>query len=75
MAGLHLPDLLRTKSSKFSPPKLRFEWAGVWCTSSVLDFDEGGYEESLDCQDNLGDQHRKFINNILKRYLKFCGHD
>ncbi|CAN6577649.1 unnamed protein product [Malus baccata var. baccata] len=51
------------------------QWAGVWSSSSVLDFNEGGYEEILDCQDNLGDQHRKFINNILKRYLKFCGHD
>ncbi|CAN6728596.1 unnamed protein product [Malus baccata var. baccata] len=35
------------------------QWAGVWSSSSVLDFNEGGYEEILDCQDNLGDQHRK----------------
>ncbi|KAM2890158.1 hypothetical protein COP2_008619 [Malus domestica] len=82
MAGLHLPDLVTHKIIQILPTKaairmsfLSKQWAGVWCSSSVLDFDEGGYDESFDCRDNLGDRHRKFINNILKRYLKFCGHD
>ncbi|KAM1037199.1 hypothetical protein FF1_032095 [Malus domestica] len=48
------------------------QWEGVWCSSSVLDFDE----ESVGFRrDEHGDKHRKFINNILIRYLRFYEND
>ncbi|TQD80430.1 hypothetical protein C1H46_034020 [Malus baccata] len=60
MAGLHLPDLVTHKIIQILPTKaavrmsfISKQWAGVWSSSSVLDFNEGGYEEILDCQDNL----------------------
>ncbi|XP_040363431.1 putative F-box protein At3g58860 [Rosa chinensis] len=45
------------------------QWEGVWFSDPILDFDEsiGNYYGHA--------QHEKFvkfINNILKRYLKFC---
>ncbi|XP_068340493.1 F-box/LRR-repeat protein At5g38396-like [Pyrus communis] len=81
MACLHLPDLVKHNIFQILPTKaavrmsfLSKQWEGVWCSSSVLDFDEGDYEESIDCRDNQGDKHRKFIN-ILIRYLRSCGND
>ncbi|KAM2014181.1 hypothetical protein ACFX1T_025798 [Malus domestica] len=81
MACLHLPDLVTHNIIQILPTKaavrmsfLSKQWEGVWCSSSVLDFDEGDYEESIDCRDNQGDKHRKFIN-ILLRYLRSCGND
>ncbi|XP_068340494.1 F-box protein At4g09920-like [Pyrus communis] len=81
MGCLHLPDLVKHNIIQILPTKaavrmsfLSKQWEGVWCSSSVLDFDEGDYEESIDCRDNQGDKHRKFIN-ILIRYLRSCGND
>ncbi|KAB2622782.1 F-box protein [Pyrus ussuriensis x Pyrus communis] len=62
MAHLHLPDLVTQKIIQVLPTKAAVR----------MNFDE----ESVGfCRDKHGDKHRKFINNILIRYLRFCEND
>ncbi|KAL6126327.1 hypothetical protein ACLB2K_074378 [Fragaria x ananassa] len=70
----HMPDLVIHKILLFLPTKsavrlsfLSKQWEGVWCSAPILDFDEGGDENG---NNNLS-QHRRFVENILSRYLKF----
>ncbi|CAN6574094.1 unnamed protein product [Malus baccata var. baccata] len=66
--GFHLPDLVIQNIIQVLPAKAA-QWDLVWCSGSILDFDEGRDDENLD-----HDQHRKFIN-ILKKCLKLFEKD
>ncbi|PRQ48654.1 putative F-box domain, leucine-rich repeat domain, L domain-containing protein [Rosa chinensis] len=71
--ALELPDLVIHQILQFLPTKsavrlsfLSKQWEGVWSSAPIIDFDEGGE----DGNNNLS-QHKRFVKNILSRYLEF----
>nr|XP_011459960.1 PREDICTED: F-box/FBD/LRR-repeat protein At5g22700-like isoform X2 [Fragaria vesca subsp. vesca] len=76
-----LPDLVTHQILQILPTKaavrmsfLSKQWDGVWCSTPVLDFDEGDdpgkYDnDHIDLNKIL--EHRKFIN-IVEKWLEFC---
>ncbi|KAM5555277.1 putative F-box/LRR-repeat protein [Rosa sericea] len=69
----HLPDLVIHRIIRLLPTiaavRMSFlskQWEGVLSSVPILDFDEG------DENDNNLVRHRKFVDNILKRYLELC---
>ncbi|XP_004295251.1 PREDICTED: putative FBD-associated F-box protein At5g22720-like [Fragaria vesca subsp. vesca] len=76
-----LPDLVIHHILQILPTKaavrmsfLSKQWDGVWCSTPVLDFDEGDdpgkYDnDHIDLNKIL--EHRKFIN-VVEKWLEFC---
>ncbi|KAL6197969.1 hypothetical protein ACLB2K_027761 [Fragaria x ananassa] len=76
-----LPDLVIHQILQILPTKaavrmsfLSKQWDGVWCSTPVLDFDEGDdpgkYDnDHIDLNKIL--EHRKFIN-VVEKWLEFC---
>ncbi|XP_040363470.1 putative F-box/LRR-repeat protein At5g41840 [Rosa chinensis] len=75
----HIPNLVIQQIIRLLPTKaavrmsfLSRQWEEVLSSVPILDFNECGEQPHNSDRNDFQQQHRKFINNILKRYLERC---